>query len=50
MINVVTKNFSNLQTSPIPDAYNQTNVSNKVINIILGMRDIVNFDTWGENN
>ena len=50
MINFVTKNFSSLKTSLIPDAYSQTNVSNKVINIILGMRDIVNFNTWGENN
>ena len=47
MIEVVTDNFPDLRTSPIPNAYNQSNVSNKVLNIILGMRDIVNYDTWG---
>ena len=46
MIKVVTDNFSDLRTSPIPNAYNQSNVSNKVVNIILGMRDIVNYNTW----
>ncbi len=50
MINVITKNFSSLKNSPIPDAYNQINVSNKVVNIILGMRDIVDFNTWGRKN
>ena len=50
MIEVVTDNFPELRTSPIPNAYNQSNVSNKVVNIILGMRDIVNYDTWGLKN
>ena len=50
MIKVVTDNFSDLRTSPIPNAYNQSNVSNKVVNIILGMRDIVNYNTWGLKN
>ena len=50
MIEVVTDNFPDLRTSPIPNAYNQSNVSNKVVNIILGMRDIVNYDTWGLKN
>jgi UDP-N-acetylglucosamine 2-epimerase (non-hydrolysing) len=50
MIKVVTDNFSDLKTSPIPGAYNQLNVSNKVVNIILGMRDIVNYNIWGTKN
>ena len=50
MIEVVTDNFPELRTSPIPNAYNQSNVSNKVVNIILGMRDIVNYNTWGTKN
>lgn len=50
MIEVVTDNFLDLKISPIPNAYNQSNVSNKVVNIILGMRDIVNYNTWGLKN
>ena len=48
MIKVVTNNFPNLDRSPIPNAYNQAKVSNKVINIILGLRNIVNYNTWRE--
>ena len=40
------KNSPSLINSPIPDPYNQINVSNKVTNIILGMRDIVDFSAW----
>lgn len=50
MIEVVKKNSPSLKNSPIPDAYNQINVSNKVTNIILGMRDIVDFNSWGRKN
>ena len=46
MIEVVIKNSPSLINSPIPDPYNQINVSNKVTNIILGMRDIVDFSAW----
>ena len=44
------KNSPSLINSPIPDPYNQINVSNKVTNIILGMRDIVDFSAWGRKN
>ena len=50
MIEVVIKNSPSLINSPIPDPYNQINVSNKVTNIILGMRDIVDFSAWGRKN
>ncbi|PPR43098.1 MAG: UDP-2,3-diacetamido-2,3-dideoxy-D-glucuronate 2-epimerase [Alphaproteobacteria bacterium MarineAlpha8_Bin1] len=48
MIKVVTDNFPDLDRSPIPNAYDQAKVSNKVINIILGLRNIVNYNTWRE--
>ncbi len=48
MIDFVIKNFSEVQKNPLPEAYNQVNISNKFLNIILGMRDIADHSTWGD--
>ena len=48
MIDFVIKNFSEIQKNPLPEAYNQINISNKFLNIILGMRDIADHSTWGD--